>query len=112
MPVDFSGSQPKAGNESQITADGGDTPVWARDGRELFFTNLAESALYATSFATSQGMVHAGSVVKLFNLASHSSSSRFYDVSPDGKKFYVAEAPQDSAPQLTVVTNWRARTRR
>jgi hypothetical protein len=33
----------------------------------------------------------------------------FMIVSPDGKKFYVAEAPQGISPPLTVVTNWLAR---
>jgi Tol biopolymer transport system component len=112
VPVDFSGTQPKAGgNKWQISTEGGAVPVWARDGRELFFTNAPMTTLYAASFTVTDGMVHAGTVRKLFDLSPHSNSS-FYDVSPDGKKFYVAEAPQGSSSPLTVITNWLARIKR
>ncbi len=112
VPVDFSGTQPKTGgNKWQISTEGGAVPVWARDGRELFFTNAPMTTLYAASFTVTDGMVHAGTVRKLFDLSPHSNSS-FYDVSPDGQKFYVAEAPQGSSSPLTVITNWLARIKR
>jgi len=111
-PVDFTGAQPKAGaNKSQISTAGGLLPVWSRDGKELFFTNVSMTILYAAPFATADGIVHAGAANKLFDLSSHSYAF-FYDVSPDGKRFYVAEAPPGSASPLTVVTNWEARIKK
>jgi eukaryotic-like serine/threonine-protein kinase len=112
VPVDFAGAQPKAaGNKSQISTDGGNIPVWARDGKELFFTNAAGTTLYAAPFTTTGGVPRAGTASKLFDLSQHSYAF-FYDVSPDGKKFYVAEAPPGSSPPLTVVTNWQARIKK
>jgi Tol biopolymer transport system component len=112
VPIDFSGPQPKVGtNKWQISTDGGVLPVWSRDGKELFFTNAAETTLYSVPLTMAEGMVHPGSIKKLFDLTTHA-NAYFYDVSPDGKKFYVAEAPQGTSPPLTVVTNWQARVRR
>jgi Tol biopolymer transport system component len=112
VAVDFAGAQPKAAaNKSQISTDGGNLPVWARDGKELFFTNAGGTTLYAAPITTAGGMVHSGTATKLFDFSMHSYAF-FYDVSPDGKKFYVAEAPPGSAPPLTVVTNWQARIKK
>ncbi len=112
LPIDFTGSQPKVGsNKWQISTDEGELPVWARDGRELFFTNAPETTLYAVPLTIGGGTVHAGTIRKLLDLSLHSNGF-FYDVSPDGKKFYVAEAPLGDSPPLTVVTNWRARIKK
>ena len=110
VPVDFAASQPKAGaNKWQISTDGGLFPVWAHDGRELFFTNVSQTT---AQFTAAGGMVHAGTAAKLFDLSPHHGGAFFYDVSSDGKKLYVAEAPQGGSPPLTVVTNWQARIKK
>ena len=112
VPIDFSRPQPKVGtNKWQISTDGGVLPVWPRDGKELFFTNAPETTLYSVPLTMAGGIVHPGSIKKLFDLSPHANAF-FYDVSPDGKRFYVAQAPQGSSLPLTVVTNWQARVRK
>jgi eukaryotic-like serine/threonine-protein kinase len=112
VPIDFGGPQPKIGtNKWQISTDGGSLPVWSRDGKELFFTNAPGTTLYSVPLTMTEGVVHPGTVKKLFDLSTHANAF-FYDVSPDGKRIYVAEAPQGSSPPLTVVTNWQARVKK
>ena len=107
-PIDFAGERPKVGsNKSQISTDGGNLPVWARDGKELFFTNAPGTMLYSVAVTVQGGVLQIGPAKKLFDFSIHPVAS-FYDVSPDAKRFYVAESPRGISSVLTVSTNWQA----
>lgn len=107
-PIDFRGEQPKIGtNKWQISTDGGNLPVWSRDDKELFFTNAPGTILYFVPIVAAGDVLQVGTIKKLFDVSMHAVDS-FYDVSPDGKRFYVAEASRGASASLTVLTNWRA----
>jgi eukaryotic-like serine/threonine-protein kinase len=92
----------------QISTDGGTRPVWARNGRELFYLDgmlrlVAVPVQMSASFTT-------GSPAILFDLPSTpTATARTYDVAPDGR-FLVIKFPQNdkssTAPALNVVLNW------
>jgi Tol biopolymer transport system component len=94
----------------QISVNGGMSPVWGRNGRELFHldgTNAVTSVPIRTAPTFS-----AGTPTKLFDGRYLASPFwRAYDVSPDGQRFLMikdsAAAEQPSTPpSLVVVLNW------
>jgi Tol biopolymer transport system component len=88
-----------------ISPEGGDWPIWRRDGKELFYS--WDNRLMVVAVRESGGLVEFGAPQKLFEF--QNTISRF-QVSRDGKRFLVAlpaETSSDRAP-LTVDTDWRA----
>jgi len=87
----------------QISTEGGDWPVWRRDGKELFFSQGAK--LMAAPIRLTKTSVDSGKPQVLFELPA---SARF-QVSRDGRRFLVA-MPVEGAPAaapLTVDSDWR-----
>jgi eukaryotic-like serine/threonine-protein kinase len=98
------------GGHWQISSSGGITPVWARNGKELFYldgTNAVTSVPIQTAPTFS-----AGTPTKLFDGRYVGSPFwRAYDVSPDGHRFLMikdnAAGDQPSTPaSMVVVLNW------
>jgi eukaryotic-like serine/threonine-protein kinase len=88
-----------------ISANGGERPVWSRDGRELFYLDpkrrlMAVAIRPGASFS-------AGSPQVVFERPyALTSGGRVYDVSPDGRRFLMIKGPQatqDSEPPSLVV---------
>ena len=95
----------------QVSTDGGTRPVWARNGRELFYVDLANT-LTAVPVQTSGTTFAAGNPAKLFETASAASLTSFrdYDVAPNGQRFLMIKenAARDQKPTrgMVVVQNW------
>jgi serine/threonine-protein kinase len=99
---------PGPGGKVQISTDGGTEPVWARNGRELFYRNgdkmMAVAIETKATFAAAkpkllfEGHYEAGLYAFQPN----------YDISPDGQRFLMIKASeQESAGrQINVVLNW------
>jgi len=88
----------------QISTEGGDWPVWRRDGKELFFRQGTK--IMAAPIRLTKTSVEAGKPQALFEV---SADTRF-QVSRDGRRFLIAmpvEGARAAAP-LTVDTDWRA----
>ncbi len=83
----------------QVSLDGGQSPVWSRDGRELFFKNgdrmMAAELIAGAELKTAPPKV-------LFDLPDLLPS---YDVTPDGRFLMIERQPQPP-PQLILVQNW------
>jgi serine/threonine-protein kinase len=97
------------GARSQISRAGGTSPVWARDGRAIYYlepagpvVNLIEASLAA---GPAPRVVARQQVIPSLSLAQAVNHPNF-DVAPDGRSFFalVPEANQG----LVVVTGWRA----
>jgi len=101
----------------QVSTTGGFHPAWAPNGRELFYV-AADGRLMAVD-VRSQGGFAAGVPRMLvdggfyFNLVAQ---GRSYDISPDGTRFLLIEAPntgtQADTAGLTVVLNWAEELKR
>ena len=104
---------PGPGGKIQVSTDGGTEPVWARNGRELFYRN--GSKLLAVQVIKSSPEFVAGKPVQLFEGQYYSSDvyRPAYDVTPDGQRFMMVKVPDGSAPrQINVVLNWFEELRR
>ena len=104
---------PGPGRRWAISTDGGDEPVWSRDGRELFYRN--GNTMMAVPI-TSQATFAAGVPRLLFTseFESTGTGTSGYDVSLDGRRFLMIQStePDQPATQVSVVINWFEELRR
>jgi eukaryotic-like serine/threonine-protein kinase len=103
---------PDSGAATQISLDGGNYPVWAPDGKTLYF-DFRGRFLYAASLAPGKTM---GVTARrqLFGeryFAPGATRRPSYSVAPDGKRF-VTLARSAGEAKIVVVTNWLAELRR
>jgi serine/threonine-protein kinase len=91
----------------QVSSNGGTRPVWARDGKELFY--LAADGLNSVAIGAGPTFT-AGRPTRLIERRYFSETAfigRTYDVSPDGNRFLmVKEGGTDQRPMLVVVQDW------
>lgn len=92
---------PGPGGKWRVSAEGGASPRWSRDGRELFY--YYRNKMMAVDVKT--GPTFAAESPKLlfegqFNYR--------YDVGPDARRFLMIQAvePQLPATQIDLVMNW------
>jgi serine/threonine-protein kinase len=98
----------------QVSSGGGSEPLWARNGRELFYRS-PDDAVMGVRVESSAGF-RSGRPVKLVEAgyyggaASGAAPGRTYDISPDGRRFLMVKesvTDQNAAPlAIVVVQNW------
>ena len=102
----------------KVSTGGGRVPLWARNGREIFFMTLRGESLMAAAILESPGSAafRSRTPIKLFDtrgyLVPPTVAGRPYDVSADGGRFLmikpVSARRETSTPQsITVVQNWQ-----
>jgi len=93
----------------QISTRGGFEPVWAKDGRELFY--LVDNKMIAVPVEF-QGGFHLGKPQALFEGKYEPGLDGFppYDVSADGKRFLFVKPSkgQPTANEIDVTVGWAA----
>jgi eukaryotic-like serine/threonine-protein kinase len=88
-----------------ISTDGGISPVWSRDGRELFYTN--GTAMMAVAVHSQDGTLAVGKPQFLFDGPFDATQNFNFDISPDGKYFIMVETDPEATPsRLQIVLNW------
>ena len=95
------------GRRWRITTDGGSEPVWRRDGRELFFV-AHDSSVQAADVTRGAGGLEFGTPHELFKAPVFSWLRNGMSVSPDGQRFLISVAVEESRP-TEVVLNWAGR---
>ncbi len=102
----FIASWPDGLEPRQLSADGGTSPVWSRDGRRLFYRNgdglLAVDVVPGASPATPR-LVLRGRFVE----PARPDWPRNYDVAPDGRLLLIRETYAPSPREIVVVSGWR-----
>ncbi len=97
---------------AQVSTTGGVQPLWARNGRELFYLSLDGSLMSVPVVPSRTWKAQAPvRVIEPDVLRDVSISLRTYDVSPDGQRFLVIKSAPGknasaSAPQIIVAQNW------
>jgi Tol biopolymer transport system component len=94
---------PGPGGKWQISTEGGNEPLWNRNGRELFYRD--RNKMMAVEIAT-QTTFSAGKPRTLFEgqyMPGAGPSFANYDASPDGQHFLMIK---DRGAQINVVLNW------
>jgi serine/threonine-protein kinase len=95
----------------QVSTAGGTRPVWARNGRELFYLD-ASNVLTAVPVGTSGPTISLGSPAQVFDTRyAEPNPSRHFDVSADGRRFLMLKAMTASDHPATpasmiVVEQW------
>ena len=93
-----------------VSADGGTRPLWAPDGRELFFLD-PDGRLMVVAMDTDDGVRPGIPEVLTHDLFLPAGPGRNYDIAPDGQRFLViregrlADTPS-TAPRVVLVQNW------
>jgi serine/threonine protein kinase/Tol biopolymer transport system component len=97
---------PAGGNRFQVSTDGGFEPVWAKNGKELFYRSgkklIAVPVKLGADFVPGPPKVL---VQGDFALGAETSG---YDVSPDGQRFYfIQEEKKSGQPaKVNIILNW------
>ena len=93
----------------QVSTEGGFEPLWAPDGRELYYRN--GEAIMAVGVAANEAAFSAGAPQVLFT-GDYWLQDRLppsYDISPDGSRFLMMRVVAAGAlrqPTVVVVENW------
>ena len=98
---------PEGGGRVQVSTDGGNEPVWAHSGEELFYRD-GESWMSVASVETDRG-IRITSRERLFNADPYRASGayRHYDVSSDDQRFIMVRfGAGGGSSELILVENW------
>ena len=85
----------------QLSTDGGEAPVWARDG-EVFY--LAGGAIWAVSVAPHGDGLDIAKPVQLFHTGGDTHLAAPFDVTPDGQTFYMLRIA--GSDNLSLILHW------
>ena len=96
---------PGPGEKRLVSTDGGEEPVWSRDGTELFYRS--GNKLLAVSVGTELGISALLFDKPFHRTRSHVVGAANYDVSADGESFIMLESDDEDVPtEIIVVLNW------
>ena len=105
------------GGKWQVSTEGGARPVWARDGRELFYLMPSTpSKIMSVEISIQPGF--SASTPRSVADAPAELPVRFgngrYDVSADGQRFLFTKASEENAPpgEVRVILNWSEELKR
>ena len=109
-PLDvYVASFPSFAVKRKVSGGGGSAPVWAKSGKEIFYTSR-DGSVFSAEIRTSPSLV-AGAPVLLFKGPLADSPFNSLAVSADGRRFLFAEpvkATEAEQPGIQVVLNWAA----
>ncbi len=94
-----------AGGKWQVSNGGGTFPLWRGDGKELFFTNSSSNMLMSASVTITGDHFQNDKPQPLFDLDAHP-VGKYYAVTRDGQKIYMATYGAGSTAPFTVTKNW------
>jgi hypothetical protein len=101
---------PATSERIRISTSGGVQPRWRRDGREIFYIEPGSGKLMSVEVRPGRTL-DPGTPQMLFDSRITSfieGTSARYDVTPDGKRFYMARMPQtQSTSPIRVIANWQ-----
>jgi len=108
-------SFPTPGRRIAVSNDGGQEPLWAPNGRELYYWHRPNQLTSANQLMSAEirsgATLSAGRPRLLFECqAVHTNPIRFNDITPDGTRFLIGCAVSEIKPLevtgLNLVQNW------
>ncbi|HMJ82197.1 MAG TPA: protein kinase [Vicinamibacterales bacterium] len=100
----------RAGPRVPISTDGGGSPRWRKDGKELFYIR-GDNTLMAVAVSLNAASVDVGAASALFQ--SRFRSENFpYAVTSDGRFLVSRSVDDETTPGITLVVNWPATLRK
>jgi serine/threonine-protein kinase len=102
-----------SGGRTQVSVDGANNPVWARNGKELFWRGPDGAKMFVTDVETSGANVIAGKPRLLFDRPEYQWDffSRSFDVSLDGRRFLMVSTDGSDAEEMVLVLNFTSELR-
>jgi Tol biopolymer transport system component len=98
---------PGPGREWQISTNGGNSPRWRADGRELYFV-APDRKLMAAAVITTAGNVSSGVPQTLFQThMTRVPDKQQYDVARGGRFLVLTELQETSTEPIHVLLNWK-----
>ena len=96
----------RTGSRVPVSTDGGGSPRWSHDGKELFYIR-GDDTLMRVTVSSSESSIDVVSTQEVFR-TQFGRSTFPYDIGSDGR-FLVNRSTQDSKPApITLVVNWPA----
>ena len=95
---------PKGGQRVGVSTNGGNQPVWRRDGNELFYAQGRTTMAVPIELSL---VLKVGRARALFEAeASVAGRAHRCDVSADGQRFLIIQTLQEPIAGIRVVENW------
>jgi WD40-like Beta Propeller Repeat len=111
MEVFVQAFPPSSNARYQISTEGGVTPVWSPDGKQLFYGDTRTGRIIAVDINTgppfSIGKPVALPIERAAIIGNY--PGRNFDITPDGKQFIVVmpvASATDTSRRINVVVNW------
>src|SRR5262249_9119144 len=107
---------PNPGAKYQISIDGGAEPIWAKNGRELFYRN--SDKMMAVRIVEREDKLEAGTPTLLFEgrfaISSVSGGDAWYDISAEGNRFLMLKNDDSASTSssIFVVRGWASELKR
>jgi serine/threonine protein kinase/WD40 repeat protein len=104
-------SFPDGDREIVVSNNGGTSPLWSPDGKELFYWDLKATRIMKVEVGTQPDFSVGTPAVTLQLAGLISNPIRGYDITPDGREFLVSAISQPGhkpveVTQLNLVLNW------
>jgi len=101
---------PAGGAQYQVSTNGGERPVWRRDGKEIYYREGLE--MMAVEVSTKASIPEFSTPKALFEVAAGNLNGRYYDVGPDGR-FLANTSPLTARAQsFSLLVNWPEKLKR
>jgi serine/threonine-protein kinase len=102
---------PPTGAKYQITTDGGRTPLWSSNGREIFYDQDGTDRIFTLELITAPTFTIGKPRMLPIERAMLGGPGRNFDTTPDGKQFVIVLPASDSVGdpargQLDITLNW------
>jgi hypothetical protein len=97
------------GGRTQVSKNGGNSPLWSPDGKELFYRNENEVISASVETTPTFKIVNSKVLFKDSYFYRPSVVGSLWDISPDGNRFIMLkiDMAQSQVPtQFNVVLNW------
>jgi roadblock/LC7 domain-containing protein len=98
---------PSGGPRTEITTEGGNDPVWRRDGKEILYR--WKGTIFSVRVDTRAGVFRAGQPEALFQVRTPPvvGTSQILDISRDGSRILFAQSMEASyPPPVYVMISW------
>jgi hypothetical protein len=97
---------PNPGRKWQVSTNGGTRPVWSRDGKELFFSDLGRKMMAVE--VKSGAKFEAGVPKPLFDTRFAPGNGTWFEVDKDGRFLIPRLVEEGPVVPISVVVNWTA----
>ncbi len=99
----------------QVSVDGGTSPIWGPDGRELFYWDLAFKQMMRARISPGENLSAEPASLLFSSVGPGPSLVRIYSITGDGKRFLVRPQRTPQLPPITelkILPSWFADLRR